>query len=109
MAFIALEKLHQIYDGYRRVFRIDGREWILLQEEGRLYFIANTCPHLQAPLAQASIVNNILRCPAHGIEFDLRSGMPVNPLSCRHALSYLPLIYEGNQIGLDLADTTFAK
>lgn len=102
MAFVALEKLHELYDGYRRVFRIDGREWMLLQEEGRLYCIANQCPHLQAPLAQASVSRNILRCPTHGIEFDLRSGMPVSPLSCRHALAYLPLVYETNQIGLDI-------
>ena len=102
MAFVALEKLHQLFDGYRRVFRIGGREWILLQEEGRHYCIANQCPHLQAPLLQASLVNHILRCPAHGIEFDLRSGLPVNPASCRHALSFLPLVYEANQIGLNI-------
>ncbi|RZA07040.1 MAG: Rieske (2Fe-2S) protein [Moraxellaceae bacterium] len=102
MAFVALEKLHQLYDGYRRVFRLDGSEWILLQEEGRAYCIANQCPHLQAPLAQASVANNVLRCPAHGIEFDLRSGQPINPRSCRHALAYLPLVYDGNQIGLDV-------
>lgn len=102
MGFVALEKLHQLYDGYRRVFRLGGREWILLQEHGKVYCIANQCPHLQAPLAQASIANHVLRCPSHGIEFDLRSGMPIDPRSCRHALARLPLIYEGNQIGLDV-------
>ena len=103
MAFVALAKLHQLYDGYRSLVRLAGREWILVQEEGRLYCIANQCPHLQAPLAHASIANNILRCPAHGIEFDLRSGMPVNPLSCRHALTYLPIIYDANQVGIELS------
>ncbi len=102
MAFVALEKLHQLFDGYRRVFKIGGREWILLQEDGRHYCIANQCPHLQAPLLQASLVNHVLRCPTHGIEFDLRSGLPINPMSCRHALSYLPLVYEANQIGLNI-------
>lgn len=102
MAFVALEKLHQLYDGYRRVFRVAGREWILLQEEGRLYCIANQCPHLQAPLAQASIANNVLRCSTHGIEFNLRSGMALNPLSCRHSLTFLPLIYDANQVGVEL-------
>lgn len=102
MGFVALEKLHQLHDGYRRVFRLAGREWILLQEEGKVYCIANQCPHLQAPLAQASIARHVLRCPSHGIEFDLRTGMPVDPRSCRRALARLPLIYEGNQIGLDL-------
>lgn len=104
MTFVALEKLHQLYDGYRRVFRIRGREWMLLQEEGRHYCIANQCPHLQAPLTHASLNNVILRCPTHGIEFDLRSGMPVNPMSCRHALSFLPLVYQANHIGLDIND-----
>jgi nitrite reductase/ring-hydroxylating ferredoxin subunit len=102
MAFIALEKLHQLYDGYRRVFRIAGREWILLQQAGRLYCIANQCPHLQAPLHHATIDNHLLRCPSHGIAFDLRNGLPINPLSCRHALTYLPLIYEANQVGVDI-------
>ena len=103
MAFVALERLLNLYDGYRQVFRLGGREWILLQEDGRLYCIANQCPHLQAPLARATVSGGVLRCPAHGIEFELRTGMPVNPLSCRHALTFLPLIYEGNQVGLDLA------
>lgn len=102
MAFVALEKLHQLYDGYRQVFRMGGREWMLVQEEGRLYCIANQCPHLQAPLARASINNKILRCPMHGIEFDLRSGLPLSPTSCRHALTFLSLIYEGNQVGVDV-------
>ena len=101
MAFVALEKLHQLYDGYRRVFRFGGKEWILLQEDGRLYCIANQCPHLQAPLHQATVNNHQLRCPSHGITFDLRSGLPVNPLACRHALTYLSLIYEGNQVGIE--------
>ncbi|RYZ98511.1 MAG: Rieske (2Fe-2S) protein [Moraxellaceae bacterium] len=101
MAFIALEKLHQLYDGYRRVFKLGGRDWILLQEDGRVYCIANQCPHLQAPLHRAIISNHQLRCPAHGIAFNLRDGLAVNPLSCRHALTYLPLIYEANQVGVD--------
>lgn len=94
--------MQHLFEGYRQVFRIGGKEWILFQEQGRLYCIANQCPHLQAPLANATIANNVLRCPVHGIEFDVRSGMPLNPLACRHALAYLPLIYEGNQVGLEL-------
>jgi nitrite reductase (NADH) small subunit len=102
MAFVALEKLHQLHDGYRQLFRIQGREWLLIQDEGRLYCIANQCPHLQAPLARGSISDGAIRCPSHGIEFILRTGMPTNPLACRHALTFLNLIYEGNQVGFDL-------
>lgn len=100
MAFIALERLHQLYDGYRKLVRIDGREWLLLQEEGKLYCIANQCPHLQMPLHKGSVHQHLIRCPSHGMEFDLRTGFPVNPLLCRHALSFRQLVYEGNQVGI---------
>lgn len=101
MAFVALEKLHRLYDGYRRVFRLAGREWVLLQEQGKLYCFANQCPHLNAPLLQATIHGHILRCPSHGIEFDLRNGRPKNRNICKNTLTFLPVIYEVNQVGVD--------
>lgn len=102
MAFLALEKLHQLYDGYRRVFRIAGREWVLLQEEGKLYCVANQCPHQQAPLNTASVQAQWIRCPLHGLVFDLRTGLCVQPSHCASTLSFLPLIYEANQVGVDV-------
>jgi nitrite reductase/ring-hydroxylating ferredoxin subunit len=102
MAFIALEKLHCLHDGYRRVFRIGAGEWVLLQEDGKLYCFANQCPHLSAPLHQASVHNHVLRCPLHGIEFDLRSGKPLVAESCKNSLRFLPLVYDNNRVGVDV-------
>lgn len=115
MAFVALEKLHKLYDGYRQRVRLAGGDWLLLQEEGRLYCIANQCPHMQAPLHNASLSyapigfgngagvrSPRLRCPLHGIEFDLHSGKPVNSLACVASLRFLPLVYDANQVGVDL-------
>ena len=102
MAFFALEKLHKLYDGYRQRVRLTGGEWLLLQENGKLYCIANQCPHMSAPLQQASVNSFSLRCPMHGLEFDLRTGQSLNPANCTASLRFLPLIYEGNQVGIDL-------
>ena len=107
MAFIALEKLHKLYDGYRQRVHFAGGEWLLLQEEGKLYCIANQCPHMNAPLHYATVnyaacdqVN--LRCPMHGMEFDLRTGRSINSIGNIGSLRFLPIVYEGNQVGVDL-------
>jgi nitrite reductase/ring-hydroxylating ferredoxin subunit len=37
----------------------------------------------------------------HGIEFDLTSGRSRSPV-CANSLQFLPLIYDGSSIGVDL-------
>src|SRR5690606_117287 len=100
MPFIALEKLHLLTDGYRKAVTIGGRPYLLLQEEGRVSLIKNACPHASAPLTYASYADGHLRCPLHGIEFELASGRSRSP-ACANRLEFLPLVYEANQIGVD--------
>lgn len=101
MPFVALEKLHLLYDGYRKPIKLAGQQLLLLQEQGKTLLIKNQCPHAGAPLTHATCANNHLRCPVHGIEFDLATGHSRNPV-CANALEFLPLIYEGSSIGIDL-------
>ena len=101
MPFVALEKLHQLYDGYRKSVKLAGHDLLLLQENGKTLLIKNQCPHAGAPLTYATCTNNSLRCPVHGIEFDLRTGRSLSPV-CAQALQFLPLIYEGSSVGVDL-------
>lgn len=101
MPFVALEKLHQLYDGYRKPVKLAGQDFLLLQENGKTCLIKNQCPHAGASLTYATCANNHLRCPMHGIEFDLATGRSRNPV-CANALQFLPLIYEGSSIGVEL-------
>jgi nitrite reductase/ring-hydroxylating ferredoxin subunit len=103
MAFVVLEMLHQLYDGYRRVFRVGGRELLLIQEEGRAVLINNSCPHAGAALVNASCVDNALRCPRHGISFDLATGRARDG-ACSDGLIFVPIIYEGNRLGVELKE-----
>lgn len=101
MAFIALEKLHQLYDGYRKPFTLAGQPLLLLQENGKTLLIKNACPHAGASLTYATCSHNALRCPMHGMEFDLTTGRSSNPV-CSERLEFLPLIYEGTNLGIDI-------
>jgi len=106
MAFYPLEKLHRLHDGYLNPFRIEGRDLLLVQSDGVAFVIENRCPHMDAPLTYASVTKGRIRCPLHGIEFDLRTGRG----SCSKSLQSLPVIYEGNQLGVELgsSDTPMA-
>lgn len=101
MPFVALEKLHQLYDGYRKPIKLAGQDLLLLHEKGKTSLIKNQCPHASAPLTHATCSENTLRCPLHGIEFDLTTGRSLSPV-CARVLEFFPLIYEGSSVGIDL-------
>ncbi len=102
MAFHRLEKLVNLHDGYRRGFRIGGRVVLLIQQEGRVYLLENTCPHQGHPLHTATIEGDVIRCASHGFEFSLATGRNVNfGGTCGSLVRYEP-VYEGGDLGVDL-------
>jgi nitrite reductase/ring-hydroxylating ferredoxin subunit len=102
MPFVALEKLHQLYDGYRKAIRVAGQSLLLLQENGKPILIKNVCPHAGAALTSATCNGKTLRCPMHGMEFDLISGRSSHP-ACGQTLQFIPLHYEGNTLGIEVS------
>jgi len=102
MAFYPLEKLHRLHDGYSNPFRIEGRDLLLVQSDGVPFVVENRCPHMDAPLTYASVTAGRIRCPLHGIEFDLKTGRG----TCSKSLLSYPVIYDGNQLGVELEPLT---
>lgn len=102
MAYVALAKLHELYDGYRQAIKLRGLDLLLLQEQGQVVLLLNRCPHQGARLDNASVDGEWLRCPQHGIEFSLRTGRAANPSACPAALQGFALVYEGNTLGVEL-------
>lgn len=98
--FIALERLLNLDEGYRQVFQLQGRSLLLIVVEGRTLLLENRCPHQGAALDKASITAGVLRCPRHGIEFDLASGRALSA-PCAN-LVYLPMAYDADRVGIDL-------
>jgi nitrite reductase/ring-hydroxylating ferredoxin subunit len=103
MAFFALQHLHKLHDGYREPFKVAGLSLLLVHEGGKTYIIENRCPHMDVPLDRAVILpDQKIRCMAHGIEFDLKSGKPGGPLANTiDCLKHYPVAYDGNQVGIE--------
>jgi len=103
--FYPLERLINLYDGFQRAYRIHGQSLLLLQDNGRCYLLHNQCPHQQASFlpsrgAQASVSEGQLRCPVHGMGFNLMTGKTSD--GCHQSLRFVSIVYEGNQLGVDL-------
>ncbi len=99
MRFFPLEKLHRLHDGYRRALVIEGRNLLLFQHDGQIHIIDNYCPHAGARLERASISGCELRCPWHGIAFDINTGQAA---SCGLALIKYPPVYREQSVGIEL-------
>jgi nitrite reductase/ring-hydroxylating ferredoxin subunit len=79
--------------GQRQLVDVDGVEIAVVNVEGNLYAFRNTCPHQGASMIFGPITgtmlpsepqkyqygcdNEIVRCPLHGWEFEMKSGKSI--------------------------------
>ena len=77
--------------GSRKILRVGGREIGVFHTAAGLFAVRNSCPHQAAPLCLGVVTGTtlpsmpgeyvwgkegeVLRCPWHGWEFDLRTGV----------------------------------
>jgi 3-phenylpropionate/trans-cinnamate dioxygenase ferredoxin subunit len=82
--------VEEIPPGARKIVEVGGREIGIFNLGGEFFAIANRCPHEGASLCKGRIVglveadepgayrysrrNELVRCPWHGWEFDIRTG-----------------------------------
>jgi 3-phenylpropionate/trans-cinnamate dioxygenase ferredoxin subunit len=88
--------------GQRKIVFIDGRVITLFNISGQLRAIDDACPHNGASLFAGRIEENVLRCPAHGLAFDLLTGC--SPASRDLCLKTFPVRQVENDIVVALPD-----
>ena len=78
--------LSTLADGAMLRGRVDGEDAILLRQGDALYAIGAQCTHYHAELADGLLRGQVLHCPMHHAQFDIRSGEAL----CAPALDSLP-------------------
>jgi nitrite reductase/ring-hydroxylating ferredoxin subunit len=74
MAFRRVAREEDVPDGRGLCVQIDGLEVGLFRAEGTVHAMENRCPHAGDPLSDGLLEGPIVTCPAHGWEFDVRTG-----------------------------------
>lgn len=60
--------------GQGTLVSVDGRDVALFRRGDEILAIGNECPHQAGSLCDGWVEGDIVICPLHGWEFDLRSG-----------------------------------
>ena len=72
---IPIAPVEELCPGQRKLVFVDGASIVAFNIEGKVFAVDNSCPHNGASLASGQLDGHVLRCPAHGMRFDLRDGV----------------------------------
>lgn len=77
-----------------------GVEIALFNVAGKIYAIDNICPHMGGPLGEGELAGDIVTCPWHAWQFDVKTGNCIN-MPGDDARS-IPIEIRGNEIFLPI-------
>ncbi len=123
MARHAVARLAEVPPGSRLLVSVKGQDVCVFNIAGELFSVANRCPHAGAPLCSGKLTGlmeaegpgeyrysregEILRCPWHGWEFDIRTGKScVDPNKLR-IRNFAVDVVGGEEMPEELVATTF--
>lgn len=95
---LALSELVQ--DQATRVVIGDVPIAVVLDSQGEVHAIGDTCTHGQISLSEGFVENDTLECWAHGSAFSLRTGIPQNLPAYEPVPVYVVEI-EGDDVFID--------
>ena len=77
--FIKVASVGDIQDGDMISAEIEDSKVIIAHLEGAFYAFDEECTHAGCGLSDGDLDENIIQCPCHGAEFDIRTGEVVSP------------------------------
>ena len=73
--FVTVAKVGDIPPGSGRTVDVKGIWIALFNVNGSLFAVDNTCPHAGGPIGEGSLAGEIVTCPWHGWQFNVRTGV----------------------------------
>ena len=72
--FITVAKVEEIPPGTGKTVDVNGVWIALFNVDGSFVAVDNTCPHAGGPIGEGSLSGDIVTCPWHGWQFNIRTG-----------------------------------
>jgi 3-phenylpropionate/trans-cinnamate dioxygenase ferredoxin component len=74
--------------GQMHCVKLGSASVLVCRTAGGIYAVENQCTHMESPLYGGSIEGEAIRCPLHGLKFDLRTGEPFTLGRLDHLRTY---------------------
>jgi len=74
MAFVKICSANEIALGSVKQFEHGSKAVAIANVDGELYAINGHCPHMQGPLGDGYLEGEVVTCPWHGAQFNVKSG-----------------------------------
>ncbi len=72
--YVEIANVNEIKNGEIKVFDVNGESIILINLNGEFFAYKNQCSHMELELNDAEIEGEILTCPWHGAQFNIKTG-----------------------------------
>ncbi len=72
--WVSVSVSSEFSDGSMKVVSVGDQRILLIQVQGKIYGIENTCIHMNCPLHRGLLEGYTIKCPCHDWEFDIRTG-----------------------------------
>ncbi len=83
LRFTTICELHELPIGLGRAFRLGEHSVAVFRTRtGKVFAVANECPHKGGPLADGMLAGDQVVCPLHTFRFDSTSGECDQPGVC---------------------------
>jgi NAD(P)H-dependent nitrite reductase small subunit len=81
--FVRVARLEELPTDTGWVVEAEGQEIALFRVEEAVYALENECPHREGPLGDGELEDEIVTCPFHAWQINVRTGEVVyNPGLC---------------------------
>jgi nitrite reductase/ring-hydroxylating ferredoxin subunit len=98
---VEVSKVQDIPAGKMKGFKVEGKEILVANYEGKYYAIEKKCTHMGGDLSKGRLEGKVVTCPRHGSQFDVTTGRVVKGPAKRDELVY-EVTVEGESIKVSL-------
>lgn len=98
--FVKVASTNDVAPGSGMLVELDGQRIALFNVNGKFHAIGDTCTHSGGPLSEGDLEEDIVTCPWHGAQFDVKTGEVVAPPAQEPVPTYRVKV-EGSDILLE--------
>jgi nitrite reductase/ring-hydroxylating ferredoxin subunit len=95
--YVKVADLNDVPQGSLYQIEIDGTQVALANVDGEIYAFSGACTHRGGPLVDGDLDGDVVTCPWHGGQFNVRTGEVIS-MPPSEAIRTYPVQVEGNDV-----------